>query len=55
MDICKPNKAYFDALAAKMLRMAKVTPEQVERIDINCGSGGGLGKVHLKDGTVISV
>lgn len=54
-QIFKPDKKYFDALAEKMVRLAKVSVENVAFIEINCGSDSALGTVILKSGEKLKV
>jgi hypothetical protein len=54
-DVFKPDAAYFEALANKIVRLSKVPLEDITRVDINCGSGSGFGWVVLKSGERIYV
>lgn len=54
-QVFKPDKKYFDALAERMVRLAKVSENDVVFIEINCGSHSGLGTVILKSGEKVKV
>jgi hypothetical protein len=54
-QIFQPDRAYFDALAQKIVRLSGVSVGEVSSVSINCGNDGSLGQVILKTGETIKV
>jgi hypothetical protein len=54
-QVFQPDRAYFDALAQKIVRLSGVSVGEVDLVSINCGNDGSLGAVILKSGQAIKV
>jgi hypothetical protein len=54
-QIFQPDRAYFDALAQKIVRLSGVSVGEVSSVSINCGNDGSLGAVILKSGQIVKV
>lgn len=54
-QVFKPDKEYFDNLAAKIVRRSEVDPSEIQSVEINCGNAPYLGFVILKSGDRVRV
>lgn len=54
-QVFRPDPAWSRNTVEKIVRQSNVPMEDIERVEIFCGDGGGLGAVICKDGRKVTV